>query len=180
MINNYQDYLIRLLKEEAAQSQAEVRNIQNSLRYRVGSLLVEALSPSRRSFHALLSLLKLFIAQSRGGGAKRAASARVVVPDVALTAKKLMLVSPLHASEPVGSGIWATTDAIQLAVVMDATNTPGTVLLQQLDQAVLRRLARWQVLGGRIEWQPLPGETYSPILFGYLQSLLDNPIEPCA
>lgn len=176
-INNYQDYLVRLLKEEVAQSQAQVRNIQGSLRYRAGSLLMEALSPSRRSFHALLSLLKLFFTQSRGRVAKRAASTSLVVPDVARCSKKLMLVSPLYAGPPVGSGVWATPDAAQLALVMDATTTPGTILLQQLDQAVLRRLARWQAMGGRIEWQPVPGTVYSPILLGYLQSLLDNPVE---
>jgi len=173
-------YLIRLLQEEAAQAQAEVRSIRNSLRYRAGSLLVEAFPPSRRSFSVVRALLRLFVEQARRGRTKGVGIATAMVPEAALAADFLMLIPSSGTADPSLNGAWVTTDAALLAAVMDAVQVPGTVLLQQLDQVVLRRLGRWQALGGRVNWQPLPGEVYSPALLGYLQSLLDSPIEPCA
>lgn len=179
-MKNHNQYLIRLLQEEAAQAQAEVRSIRNSLRYRAGSLLVEAFPPSRRSFSAVRALLRLFIEQARSGRTKGVGVATAMVPKAALVADLLVLAPSSGTAGPPPNGAWVTTDATHLAAVMDAIQAPGTVLLQQLDQVVLRRLARWQALGGRVSWQPLPDQVYSPVLLGYLKSLLDSPIEPCS
>lgn len=155
-----------------------MESMRNSLRYLAGSLLVEMLPPSRRSLGALRALLRLFVEQARGNSLKGAASS-IVVPEAALLADILLLGAPANTSTQHQGGVWVTTDTAQFAAVMDAIQKPGMLILQQLDQVVLRRLARWQALGGLIEWQPLPGEQYSPTLLGYLQSLLDNPIESC-
>lgn len=175
---NYQ-YLIRLLQEEAAQSNAEVENIRNSLRYRVGGLLVEAFPPSLRSFTAIRGLLRLFIQQTRSGRSSAAVSTSVV-SETTLMANTFVFAASASVVDRLQAGVWATTDAAQLAAAMDYVRHPGTLVLQQLDQAVLRRLGRWQALGGLIEWQPLPGEQYAPALLGYLQALVDIPIESCA
>lgn len=178
MAANYQ-YLISLLKEEAAQCRVEVHNIRNSLRYRAGSLLVEIFPLSRRSFSALRNLLRLLV-QHSGVGSARSGASPMAVPEAALLADTLIFVGSAPVADDLHAGKWVTNDAALLATVMDTTQYPRLLVLQQLDQIVLRRLARWQMQGGRVTWQPLPSRAYSPVLLGYLQSLLNNPIEPSA
>lgn len=176
LTTNYQ-YLIRLLQEETAQTQAELDSIRNSLRYRAGSLLVEAFPPSRRSFSALRGLLCLFLQQVRSDQAVSTTSSLGRLPEAALNAETLVFTDSASIVGGQHVGAWITSDAFQLAAVLDETQRPGILVLQQLDQIVLRRLGRWQALGGRVVWQPLPGEAYPPVLLGYLQSLLGNPTE---
>lgn len=171
-------YLVWLLQEEAAQSRVELDSIRNSLRYRAGSLLVDMFPLSRRSFAALKSLLRLLIQHSGASFFRSQASPKV--PEAALLADTLVLLGSAPVADEIHAGKWVTNDAAQLAIVMDTIQHPRLLVLQQLDQIVLRRLARWQMLGGRVVWQPLPSGDYSPVLLGYLQYLLDNPTESSA
>lgn len=174
--NNHQ-YLIRLLQEEVAQSHAELQKIRSSVRYRAGSLLVEMFPPTRHTFSTLRCLLRLLFNQARDGGARTVATSNPL-PESALVAETLVFSCPSRLPKKSQPSFWFTTDAVQLAAVMDEFRRPGKLVLQQLDEAVLRRLARWQLQGGSIEWQPSPEQVHSPAMLGYLQSLQINPVEP--
>lgn len=169
-------YLVRLLREEVLQAQSEVDRLRSSLRYRAGSLLIESFPPSIRSIRAFRDLLFLLVSHARKRRVAGDTCSSCCVPEVALNASCLVLASsPCSVSDL--DGVWITTDADLFAAVMDAVHAPSIVVLHKLDQVVVRRLARWQVLGGRVDWHPLPGTNHSPVLLSYLQSLLINPVD---
>lgn len=144
----YTRYLNELLREEIESVQADAQALRNSLRYRVGGVVLEAFPPSLHSFPALWRLVRLYRQRSSRlvNQPTVSSSVPVTLPEEALSATHLMLAST-GASTPGG---WVTEHPHQLALRLDRGPAVAELTLRKAEVPVIRRLARLKALGVKI------------------------------
>jgi hypothetical protein len=171
-VSDYTCYLNELLREEIESMQADAQALRNSLRYRVGGVVLEAFPPSLQSFPALWRLVRLYRQRSSRSVNQPTVSSSVSValPEEALSATHLMLAS---AGAPIPGG-WVTEHPHQLALRLDRGPAVAELTLRKAAVPVTRRLARLKAQGGRLVWWPEPGVAHNPALVAYIEAHADE------
>lgn len=169
----YNSYLIRLLQEEVESARADASAVRNSVRYRVGGLVIQALPPSVKSLRALRQLIQLLLARRKSSPIT--GSAALITADLAVNnqAPKWVL-SLANDNDGGNAGIWVTNNAQLLAEHADKTAEPKILVLRELSTVVVRRIARLQLQGWHIVWHPQPHTEYDAAMLGYVVSIADE------
>jgi hypothetical protein len=147
-------YLTEILRCEVSSLEAEIQSVRNSLRFRVGGMVLQDLiPPSRRSPRAIVALGRLVLARVRRVGglpAVRSRRTESALPD----ADVIVLGRRLDSLDGIGACQWATGDAEQVALRLDEESAPAVLVLRVAAPEVLRRLDRIRMKGWKTVWWP--------------------------
>ena len=165
-----------VLHEELMSRDAELEAIRNSLRYRVGGWVLEALPLGPNTILACIKLLKLYF--------KRISKDS---PDITIPkSENTILMSPVVVfgrESPKGvewEDVWCTLDATLVGERLDREGAAGTLVLRNANVQVLRRLQRSRNLGWYVIWYPEEKESVSmnlKALTDYAKAHADKCIE---
>lgn len=164
---DYNIYLIRLLQEEAESARIEVSAIRNSLRYRVGGFAVQAFPPSLRSLRPLSQLIRLFLLRRKDAQPVKAVSSLSLVVNMQAP---LWMLSSAHELDSENTSVWITDNVGLLVQCADKTTETKTLVLRVLSTAVLQRIARLQLQGWHIIWDPQLDVEHDAAMTAYIVS----------
>jgi hypothetical protein len=146
-------YLVAALREDIAACEAELELLRGSLRYRVGGWLLEALPLGRRTFVIFFRVLRFYVKRTAGGApqAKRLPSS---LPAAFSGSSDVVVFGWENPEGWVDDEVWGTTDADGTAERLDASVSQGVLVIRQVDQRILRRVARLRRKGWRVVYEP--------------------------
>lgn len=169
-MQDYNFHLIRLLQEEAESAREDAMAVRNSVRYRIGGLVIQALPPSIQSFRILKQLFMLFLnRRSSNPSAEHAADSHSVKSKVSK-----WVFSSFKGEDEEGLDVWVTSNYQLLAEHADKTDGPKIFVLRELSTAVVRRIARLQLQGWHIVWHPQPHTEYDAAMLDYVLSIANE------
>ncbi|MDP5211155.1 hypothetical protein [Microbulbifer sp. 2205BS26-8] len=151
---NISDHLLEVLREEVASCEAELEEVQNSLRYKAGGWIIEAFPLGSNTISACLKLARLYLSQSK----KRSTTATSTLsskssyhtrsaPEVVVLGRKLPATLCTKA-------VWCTEDIELLTRRLDQDNINGILVLRKPEIQVLKRVERLRLMGWYIIWSP--------------------------
>lgn len=174
MEHNPRFYLLDIAREEAASKEAELHSLRNSLRYRVGGWVLEALPPGRRTLVVLWRIINLYLARLRGRATAKNDEANLVLPAEALQTTVLMFGASLPETAGKVDGVWITENAKLMALRLDSGSTANTLILRRPSSVVVRRIARAKLKGTKIIWWPEIPADLNPALVAHIQAHADE------
>lgn len=169
------ELLIRLLRVEVETARAETDALINSLRYRLGDLLLQALPISWRSFQIFPRVYALFSTYRRNvRGRVGVAATRSAMVSLSATALRCNSIEFTQAAADTSlhNDVWSTNDSDLLVARLDMAPV-SQLILRDISEPIARRLGRLQLQGCQIIWWPSLPEAVDP-LQRYVQSLADE------
>lgn len=174
MEHNPRSYLLDIAREEAASKEAELHSLRNSLRYRVGGWVLEALPPGRRTLVVLWRIINLYLVRLRGRATAEIDAANLVLPVEALQTKTLMFGATLPEKAGKVDGVWSTENAKLMALRLDSGSAANTLILRRPSSVVVRRIARAKLQGTKIIWWPEISADLNPALVAHIRAQADE------
>lgn len=166
---SFSKYLNEALIEDLATREAELQDLRNSLRFRVGGIVLEAFPPSLRSFKAIWKLVRMY--QNRPG--KKGRVERGKLPSHALQESVVIFGSSSFPDETEVDG-WVCEDENLVAQRLDL-GEKGTLVMRRPASMLARRLARVKLQGWRVIWWPEDGASdFDPALVEYIVGQADE------
>lgn len=169
------ELLISLLRLEIEGARAEIDSLTNSLRFRLGDILLQSLPISWRSFQVFPRLYALFSTYRRSAtgrlGVAAARSAMVTVSAIALRCNSIEFVRTV-TNALLHNDVWSTNDSDLLVARIDMAPV-SQLVLRHINEPIARRLGRLKMQGCRIIWWP-EGEQADSVMESYVRALADE------
>ena len=150
----WQNYLVQVLREDLSSCEAELQLLRNSLRYRVGGWMLEALPFGPKTIAVIFRLLKLYakrlILDGRTGSAPSGFAKQSEVDGLS----NFVVFGHSVPSGMPEKGVWKTDDPHLICRRLDSSERCGTLVLRFPAQQVLRRLERARLAGWHVVWCP--------------------------
>lgn len=166
-----QKVLVDLLRESINESEQELHSLRNSLRYKIGDVMLQALPLSYRSLTIIPLLFKLYKNQSGNLGAK---SRAFKASEVSTHSTNQIFELGLGTGFNIKPSLWTTTDPELMALRLRSHEQLDSIILRTLSSSVVRQLARHKYAGTKIVWWPEPLVEHSSELVSYVISLADE------
>lgn len=168
---SYVGYLNEALREDVAARESELQDLRNSLRCRVGGVVLEGFPPGLRSLKACVKLVRVYRGRRRAPQAKL--TTLPVINDEALQVDTVVLGSS-NPECSMSSDYWLCDDADLVAQRLDI-GLAGTLVVRQPASVVARRLARARQNGWKIIWWPERDACdFDPALVEYVMAQADE------
>lgn len=150
MIDSGKDGLVSVLRAEVESARSETDAVRNSLRYRLGDVLLQAFPLSLRSFRVVPKVMALVFTYRRNVRASAGQGAAVqALPSEALRCSQVLF-NPDVSGSSVVDGAWQTNNERLLLARLEVSPVEKLVL-KAVSQPIARRLARLHWQGCRIE-----------------------------
>lgn len=161
-------FLNEALLEDLASREAELQDLRNSLRFRVGGIVLEAFPPSLRSFRAVWKLMRMY--RSRPG--KKEQIERGSLPNHAWR-ENVVTFGSSHLLDATEIDGWICEDENLVVQRLDF-GEKGTLVIRRPTSMLARRLARVKLQGWRIVWWPENASDFDPALVEYIAGKADE------
>ena len=175
MQKDWNFYVLNVLREEILSRESELEALRNSLRFRVGGWVLEALPFGRNTFLVFFKLVKIFF--------KRRAAIRPVAASnhaVDHIDRNYLLYDTIVFGDESPSVFRAesslcTQEASVVARVLDTRREPGSLVIRRPDIEIARRLERSRKNGWHVIWCPEEGcpANLDPLI-AYLKAHVDQ------
>lgn len=145
-------YLLEVMRETLASSEAELQLLRNSLRYRLGESLLEAFPLGPKTILVFIRLLRFYFKRSMEN---RAAPSNLRSRFAESDIKSRVIV--FGSTVPDGfrqRGIRLTNDPEFVCHKLDLGQPCGTLVIRRPVQEILRRLTRARNAGWYVVWCP--------------------------
>lgn len=168
--------VVTVLRQERAEQQARLAEIEGTVAWQAGGLLLAMMhSPLRRGPGGIFRLMRLFLGARRGRSRSVGKEIRRPSP-LGMKADYVVYGNP--DTEIVLPGpTWQTEDAGELLDCLERRESPGVLVLRRVDGAVVRPLARFQVHGWRLVWYRPEGNDGPEHLVRYVSGIADEIID---
>lgn len=155
MSKEWDKYLIEVMRENVLSLEAELEAVRNSVRFKIGGWVMQALPPGIQTVRLVWKLGIYYLRGKKRASAEKTKNEISCSPFNGHMIQKPIIVFGTDLPKVYNNyKVWFERDANLIAEFLDTCDFVGVLVLNKTDHRLLRRIERIRNLGWKIIWYP--------------------------